>query len=328
MLPSCRYGSQRIGSSCPRTSRRLQIYGTRHRPRRDRRSGPPSAFHFRHANPAAVRSLGSDQERNIAGDYAALWKVFRDDALAARVACACTRWCNAPTRDRCPSGGGAVVSHQPSAPRNPLRHNQRRSHGPDDCCRCRQLDRRVGRGVAVAGLLTGSEKLFAFADRNPGLALRPTTHTHNHRVLADCKRLVAINSPIEVDLTGQVNSESVGGRYVRAVGEAIDYLRGAAASAGGRSRSLRCPRPRGPTVASSQDSPDRRRHHERRTPSWSPSAVSQTSAAQARPSESRKCSPHRPPAMPSDPRGRSKSSHLNRQASVGLSKTRPHCANQ
>ncbi|TWG91674.1 acetyl-CoA hydrolase [Nocardioides sp. J9] len=91
----------------------------------------------------------------------------------------------------------------------------------------------LDRGVAVAGLFGGTTELFRWADRNPGVALRPTTYTHDPEVLAASHRLVAINAAIEVDLTGQVNAEVAGRRYVGAVGGAVDFLRGAGQSAGG-----------------------------------------------------------------------------------------------
>jgi acetyl-CoA hydrolase len=88
-------------------------------------------------------------------------------------------------------------------------------------------------GVAIGGLLGGSRRLFAFAHRNPGLQLRPTRYTHSPRVLAESHQLAAINTALEVDLTGQVNAEAIGGRYVGAVGGAVDFLRGARLSKGG-----------------------------------------------------------------------------------------------
>ena len=91
----------------------------------------------------------------------------------------------------------------------------------------------VDRGIAIAGLLGGTEGLFRFADRNPRLELRSTRYTHDPLVLAAQHQLIAINSAIEVDLTGQVNAETAGKRYVGAVGGAMDFLRGAAASYGG-----------------------------------------------------------------------------------------------
>lgn len=91
----------------------------------------------------------------------------------------------------------------------------------------------IDQGVAVAGLFGGTTALFSWADRNPAVQLRPTAYTHDPRVLATSHRLVAINAAIEVDLTGQVNAETVGPRYVGAVGGAGDFLTGAHRSPGG-----------------------------------------------------------------------------------------------
>ncbi|MCW2856563.1 MAG: acetyl-CoA hydrolase/transferase [Marmoricola sp.] len=91
------------------------------------------------------------------------------------------------------------------------------------------LDRRV----AIGGLLGGTDSLFRFAHRNSRLELRGTTYTHDPEVLAQSHQLVAINAALEVDLTGQVNAEVAAGRYVGAIGGAVDFLRGAARSRGG-----------------------------------------------------------------------------------------------
>jgi acyl-CoA hydrolase len=88
-------------------------------------------------------------------------------------------------------------------------------------------------GVGIAGILIGSERLRRWANDNPALALRGTDYTHDPEVLASLNQLVAINAAIEVDLTGQVNSEVAGGVYVGGVGGAVDFLRGAARSRGG-----------------------------------------------------------------------------------------------
>jgi len=84
-------------------------------------------------------------------------------------------------------------------------------------------------GIAVGGLLGGSSELFAWADRNPAILLRGTSYTHDPDILRKSHRMTAINAAIEVDLTGQVNSEVAAGRYIGAVGGAMDFLRGAAA---------------------------------------------------------------------------------------------------
>lgn len=91
----------------------------------------------------------------------------------------------------------------------------------------------LDRGVAIAGLFGGTTDLFRWAHRNLAVELRPTGYTHDPAVLAASYQLVAVNAAIEVDLTGQVNAELAGGRYVGAVGGAVDFLRGAGRSAGG-----------------------------------------------------------------------------------------------
>lgn len=89
------------------------------------------------------------------------------------------------------------------------------------------------RGVTVAGLALGGRPLHAFIHRNPAVQFRSTRYTHDAAVLAGIERFVALNSAVEVDLTGQVNAEQAAGSYVGAVGGAADFLRGAARSRGG-----------------------------------------------------------------------------------------------
>jgi acyl-CoA hydrolase len=88
-------------------------------------------------------------------------------------------------------------------------------------------------GVGVAGMLMGSEVLFRFVDDNPAVQLRETADVHGAAALAGQDRFVAINSALEVDLTGQVNAEVARGEYVGAVGGSGDFLRAAARSRGG-----------------------------------------------------------------------------------------------
>ncbi len=88
-------------------------------------------------------------------------------------------------------------------------------------------------GATVAGLLLGTRKLFAFADRNPHITMHSTLYTHDSEVLGRLNKFTALNSAIEVDLTGQVNAEVADGRYIGAVGGAVDFLRGAHRSRGG-----------------------------------------------------------------------------------------------
>lgn len=92
----------------------------------------------------------------------------------------------------------------------------------------------LDRGLIVAGVLMGSGRLMAHSHRNPLLRMRETAYTHSARVLANQDHFVAINGAVEVDVTGQVNAESAGGRYVGAVGGALDFIRGARLSPGGK----------------------------------------------------------------------------------------------
>jgi acyl-CoA hydrolase len=88
---------------------------------------------------------------------------------------------------------------------------------------------------AQSALLIGTPRLFEFARDNTSIRLRSSEYTHDPRVLAGIERFTAVNSAIEVDLTGQVNAEVAGGSYVGAVGGAPDFIRAANQSPGGAS---------------------------------------------------------------------------------------------
>lgn len=86
---------------------------------------------------------------------------------------------------------------------------------------------------AVGAQLIGTRKIFDFARDNPAIRLRSTEFTHDPRVLSAIERFIAINSAVEVDLTGQVNAEVAKGSYLGAVGGALDFMRAANQSPGG-----------------------------------------------------------------------------------------------
>ncbi|MDP3519908.1 MAG: acetyl-CoA hydrolase/transferase C-terminal domain-containing protein [Hydrogenophaga sp.] len=90
-------------------------------------------------------------------------------------------------------------------------------------------------GKSVVGSLLGSRTLFDFADGNPDILLVETAETHGVASLAQQRRLCSVNSAVEVDLTGQVNAEVSGGRYIGAVGGQVDFVRAASCSEGGAS---------------------------------------------------------------------------------------------
>jgi acyl-CoA hydrolase len=81
----------------------------------------------------------------------------------------------------------------------------------------------------------GTARLFEWARKNPTVQLRSSDITHGAATLSKIERFVAINSAVEVDLTGQVNGEVARGTYVGAVGGALDFVRAANQSPGGLS---------------------------------------------------------------------------------------------
>lgn len=88
-------------------------------------------------------------------------------------------------------------------------------------------------GVCVAGTLLGSRDLLKFASGRRDISLRPIAWTHSLARIAAQPRFTAINSAIEIDLSGQANTEMAAGRYVGTIGGALDFTRGAHASEGG-----------------------------------------------------------------------------------------------
>jgi acyl-CoA hydrolase len=93
----------------------------------------------------------------------------------------------------------------------------------------------IDTGIATCTALLGTSRLYRFAHNNSAIRMFPVTHTHNALVLAQLDRFVAINSAVEVDLTGQINAETAGGKVVGGVGGQVDFVRGAQLAKRGRS---------------------------------------------------------------------------------------------
>ena len=89
-------------------------------------------------------------------------------------------------------------------------------------------------GKIVTSFCLGSRELYDFVDNNPMVALYPVDYTNNYLVIAENDKMVSINSGLEVDLTGQVCSDSMGYEIYSGVGGAIDFLRGARSSRKGK----------------------------------------------------------------------------------------------
>jgi acyl-CoA hydrolase len=90
-------------------------------------------------------------------------------------------------------------------------------------------------GVSITTALIGTERIYKFANRNPRIAVRSSAYTHGAEILARLPNLVAINSAIEVDLTGQVNAEQSGAHYLGGTGGQVDFVRAGSRSPGGHS---------------------------------------------------------------------------------------------
>ena len=90
------------------------------------------------------------------------------------------------------------------------------------------------RGKIVATFMMGTPKLYRFVDDNPMVEMRPTDFTNDTHVIRSFSRMTAINSAIEVDLTGQVCADSIGHRMYSGVGGQMDFIRGAALAEEGR----------------------------------------------------------------------------------------------
>jgi acyl-CoA hydrolase len=92
----------------------------------------------------------------------------------------------------------------------------------------------IDTGIATCGSLRGTKRLYDFAHNNRAVRLFTFMHTHRAEVLCQLGKFLAINSAIEIDLTGQINSEIAAGAQIGLVGGQGDFVRGAQMAAGGR----------------------------------------------------------------------------------------------
>jgi acyl-CoA hydrolase len=92
----------------------------------------------------------------------------------------------------------------------------------------------INRGRALATFLMGSKRLYDYVDDNPFVEMRASNYTNDVSIIKQNPRMVAINSAIEIDLTGQVCADSIGGHMYSGVGGQMDFIRGASLSEGGK----------------------------------------------------------------------------------------------
>ena len=93
----------------------------------------------------------------------------------------------------------------------------------------------IDRDMHIVGMAIGTRALYEWLSVRPDVQFRGADYTHDVRVISQIERFVSVNSAIEVDLTGQVNAESVAGCQISGTGGSVDFMRGAMLAPGGRS---------------------------------------------------------------------------------------------
>jgi len=90
------------------------------------------------------------------------------------------------------------------------------------------------KGKVIASFAMGSEKLYDHINDNPMFHFHDTAYVNDPYVIGQNKKMIAINSALEVDLTGQVCADSIGHRFYSGIGGQVDFIRGAKRSPGGK----------------------------------------------------------------------------------------------
>ena len=116
-------------------------------------------------------------------------------------------------------------------------HTELLSDGLVDLIKAGVIDnsrKTIDHGKTVAAFCMGNKSTYDFLDNNPSIALRTLDYTNNQLIIARMENMVAINSTLEIDLSGQATSESIGGVFYSGVGGHQDFMRGALFSKNGK----------------------------------------------------------------------------------------------
>jgi len=116
-------------------------------------------------------------------------------------------------------------------------HSEMFSDGAIDLMESGAIDnsqKKVFRGFSAASFVVGSERLYRKIDDNPSVALYDAAIINNPRLIAKNPRVTAVNSAVEVDLTGQVCADSIGHKVISGVGGQMDFIRAASLAERGR----------------------------------------------------------------------------------------------
>lgn len=96
------------------------------------------------------------------------------------------------------------------------------------------LNKKYDKGKIVSTFLMGSKEVYDFIDDNPAVAMMDVGYTNDPCIIAQQPKMTAINSALSIDITGQVNADSLGCKFYSGCGGQLDFIRGAAASEGGK----------------------------------------------------------------------------------------------
>src|SRR5512144_849990 len=116
-------------------------------------------------------------------------------------------------------------------------HTELLTDGIVELMRARVIDnsrKELNRGKTVAAFCMGKRDTYDYLHDNPGIDVRPVNSQNNPTVLASQKNMTAINSALEVDLSGQATAESIGTTFYSGIGGQADFMRGAILSPGGK----------------------------------------------------------------------------------------------
>ena len=103
-----------------------------------------------------------------------------------------------------------------------------------DCGAITNKKKSLNRGKVVASFCMGSKKLYDYVNNNPMFEFYPTEYVNDVNIIAQHDKMVGINVGLEIDLTGQVCSDSLGYKFYSGIGGQVDFIRGAARSRGGK----------------------------------------------------------------------------------------------
>jgi acyl-CoA hydrolase/GNAT superfamily N-acetyltransferase len=116
-------------------------------------------------------------------------------------------------------------------------HTEMISDGIVDLVECGAVNgsrKMLDRGKVVASFAAGSKKLYDYVNDNPVFAFHPTEYVNDPAVISQMTKMVAVNTALEIDLTGQVCADSLGSKFYSGVGGQVDFNRGAAKARGGK----------------------------------------------------------------------------------------------